>query len=136
MAVNGDLTVPYRAGSYGARSLENADFLIPAGTYEVELTWSPKFKKLLPILLDVPEREGIRIHMGTKPEHSQGCILVNFQTQMIINALLECVEKRNKDLSIELGLDENPNNEQKLEIYEEQHEQVLIDIREGTTQQA
>jgi hypothetical protein len=37
---------------------------IPYGEYKVELTYSPKFKRVLPILQDVPEFSGIRIHRG------------------------------------------------------------------------
>ena len=62
---------------YSIDTLENADYIIPAGTYKIDVTWSPKFKKFLPILEDVPERSGIRIHKGTKPEHSEGCILTD-----------------------------------------------------------
>ena len=40
------------------------------------LTMSPKFGVVLPLLENVPGRSGIRIHTGTKPEHSKGCILV------------------------------------------------------------
>ena len=57
-------------------TLENADYLVPALIYGVGVTMSPKFQRLLPILRQVPGREGIRIHRGTRPEHSQGCILV------------------------------------------------------------
>lgn len=58
-------------------TLENADYLVPALIYKVQVTWSPRFKRLLPALLQVPGRTGIRIHGGTKPEHSKGCILVS-----------------------------------------------------------
>lgn len=58
-------------------TLENADYLVPALIYKVAVTQSPKFKRLLPILEQVPGRTGIRIHRGTKPEHSLGCILVS-----------------------------------------------------------
>ena len=37
---------------------------------------SPRFKRLLPIVEHVPGRTGIRFHVGTKPSHSSGCILV------------------------------------------------------------
>ena len=50
---------------------------IPAGRYRVIVTYSPRFKKELPVLVKVPGFEGIRIHGGTKPEHSAGCILVS-----------------------------------------------------------
>ena len=41
------------------------------------MTYSPKWKKNMLEICDVPEREGIRIHTGTIPEHSTGCVLVS-----------------------------------------------------------
>ena len=58
-------------------TLENADYIIPVGIYEVRVTWSPRFKRMLPLVEQVPGRSGIRFHRGTKPEHSKGCVLVN-----------------------------------------------------------
>ncbi|WP_370526916.1 DUF5675 family protein [Bacteroides sp. 51] len=49
---------------------------IPSGTYKIILNVSPKFKRLLPRLLDVPFFEGILIHKGNTAEHSCGCIIV------------------------------------------------------------
>jgi len=49
---------------------------IAAGVYTVIITMSARFKRLLPLLLDVPEFEGVRIHPGNKPEDTDGCILV------------------------------------------------------------
>ena len=49
---------------------------IPAGRYDVAVTWSPRFKRWLPLLLKVPFREGIRIHAGNNPDDSSGCILL------------------------------------------------------------
>jgi hypothetical protein len=48
---------------------------IPYGTYEVDLTWSPKFKRLLPLVKNVPHFTGIRIHRGNTAGDSHGCIL-------------------------------------------------------------
>ena len=49
---------------------------ISAGTYEVILNLSPKFRRKLPRLLNVPHFTGILIHSGNTPEHTSGCILV------------------------------------------------------------
>jgi len=59
-----------------APTLENKDCIIPALIYKVAVTVSPKFGTLMPILYQVPGRSGIRIHGGTKPGHSQGCVLI------------------------------------------------------------
>ena len=53
---------------------------IPEGRYAVVISWSPKFKMWLPILLGGPEFnrkwQGIRIHAGNTSEDTEGCILV------------------------------------------------------------
>lgn len=48
---------------------------IPAGKYEITITHSPKFKRMLPLLIDVPNFEGVRIHPGNKETDTEGCIL-------------------------------------------------------------
>jgi len=48
---------------------------IPEGTYHIALTRSPRFNKITPELLRVPGFEGIRIHPGNTPEHTDGCLL-------------------------------------------------------------
>ena len=100
-------------------TIENADYLIPEGTYPVDRTWSPKFKKLLPEILDVPDRSGIRIHMGSKPEHSTGCILTSLAGMSLLQVLFNQIEfnqeYKNQDETVTIriigttqGLDQSP----------------------------
>lgn len=49
---------------------------IPAGKYKVIMTHSNRFKRVLPLLVDVPNFKGIRIHSGNTSEHTEGCIIV------------------------------------------------------------
>jgi hypothetical protein len=49
---------------------------IPAGEYKVILSHSPRFKRELPRLLNVPYFDGILIHRGNTPNHTEGCILI------------------------------------------------------------
>lgn len=49
---------------------------IPEGWYKIQVTRSPKFGRLLPLLYYVPGFEGIRIHAGNNRDHTSGCILV------------------------------------------------------------
>ena len=78
-AVKGRLMVfiPQIGWAFICNTLENKRYLIPEGKYPVSTTYSPKFKRNLPLLSNVKNRSGIRVHRGTKPEHSRGCILVN-----------------------------------------------------------
>ena len=78
-AITGRLVID---GRWYCNTLERVGYQIPALCYHVAVTQSPKFKRLLPLVTGVPRtgdkamRQGIRIHRGTKPEHSTGCILV------------------------------------------------------------
>lgn len=52
---------------------------IPYGTYKVELTYSPKFKKIMPEILNVKGFVGVRMHNGSYTYHSSGCPLVGIK---------------------------------------------------------
>ena len=105
-AVRGTLALPFDENKpLIYPTLENADYLIPEGTYPLKLTWSPKFRKLMPEICDVPDRTGIRIHKGTVPEHSTGCVLTPADALMnltvFINRINICYDNEQLFIAIE-----------------------------------
>ena len=58
----------------GSRVLGQRD-LIPEGVYKLILSYSPKFKRVLPEVLNVPFNSGVRIHKGNFPSDTSGCLL-------------------------------------------------------------
>ena len=127
-------------------TLEHLDYAIPAGFYRVRLTYSPRFKEILPILDGVigyrrsnvecqrsnvecrkskvecqqrsSLRTGIRIHAGNTIAHTTGCILVG-----------ESDETKHRLLSSRKALDQLRDY---LMNYQKQnpHEEIYIDITE------
>lgn len=86
---------------------------IPYGKYEIIVNYSPKFKRELPRLLNVPHFEGILIHRGNTHKDSSGCILVGENTKkgMVLNStkyemeltnLLKNTTRRGEKIYIEI----------------------------------
>ena len=86
-----------------------AQTAIPAGTYKITLEYSPKFKRRMPYLHDVPHFLGILIHSGNTERHSAGCIIVGENTvkgkvlnsQTTFKKLYALLEKED-DITIEI----------------------------------
>lgn len=86
---------------------------IPYGKYEIQVTYSPKFKRKLPLLLNVKHFEGIRIHRGNTAKDSSGCLIPGENTKrgMVLNStkyeleltnLIESANKRGEKVIIEI----------------------------------
>lgn len=49
---------------------------IPTGIYPVTITYSPKYKKMMPLISNVKGYSGIRIHSGNTSKDTEGCLIV------------------------------------------------------------
>ncbi len=81
----------WRDYEHGAYKIKGKS-AIPEGRYAVVISYSPKFKQWLPLLLGGPEFNkkwsGIRIHAGNSAKDTQGCILVgeNKEVGKVLNS--------------------------------------------------
>lgn len=80
---------------------------IPSGRYEIAITFSNRFQKYLPLLINVPGFAGIRIHPGNTAADTEGCLLPGFtkgknfvgesrKAFNILFAMMKKVEKKEK----------------------------------------
>ena len=133
-AITGRLVINGRWFCY---TLERVGYQIPALCYHVAVTMSPKFKRLLPLVCGVPQteakrregeraphkatsfvgapaeamRQGIRFHVGTKPEHSTGCILVpNRAIEKQLTDLILKAQNEHEEIILEV-IDYRPGTE-------------------------
>lgn len=84
-------------------TLENDKYKIPPLIYLLVVSLSPKFKRLLPYICAVPQRIGIRLHVGTKPEHSKGCILVpNREIEQQLTQEIYLLNNNREEVRIEI----------------------------------
>ena len=63
---------------------------------------SPKFKRLLPVLEQVPGRSGIRFHRGSQPEHSKGCILISAADEQSLTARWLAEQSSREEIRLEI----------------------------------
>ena len=72
-------------------TLENRSKVIPCGTYNIENSKSPKFKRELPLIYGykVAESRGIRIHAGNTSKDSAGCVLIGMGRDTVDGSLTE-----------------------------------------------
>ena len=61
---------------------------IPTATYTVIVTMSPRFKKELPLIMNVPNFSGVRFHGGNTENDSEGCPLLGMVRHM--DAISNC----------------------------------------------
>lgn len=92
------------------------DTAIPTGTYTVFVTHSPRFNRNLPIVMNVPGFEGIRIHAGNRASDTDGCILVGqWDRGMTLRnsgeALAQLIMKIREAEPVELKITQEPSHE-------------------------
>ena len=127
-------------GRWFCNTLERVGYQIPALCYHIAVTHSPKFKRLLPIVQNVPQRSGIRFHRGSKPEHSTGCILVvadnpNRSRDIDSSGKLSKLSSKHIPVGCRSSADVEQSLTQLLLQTQESHEEIIlevIDFRPGT----
>jgi hypothetical protein len=118
-AITGRLVIDDR---WFCNTLERKGYQILALFYPVKVTHSPRFKRLLPLVCGVPqteakrreargERQEIRFHVGTKPEHSTGCILVpNRAVEKELTDLILKTQNNHEEILLEV-IDYSPGTQ-------------------------
>lgn len=86
---------------------------IPAGTYTVVLSYSNRFKKIMPEILNVPNFTRIRIHCGNSSKDTEGCLLVGKWDGKTENWISDSKNTYNKLYSL---LEEASNNKENITI--------------------
>ena len=89
----------YVGGNKVCETLENKAKLIPCGEYNLNVSKSQKFDRMLPLVYndEVPMHRGIRMHVGNSVKDTTGCILVGFGRkgdQLVNSRIAESVVTR------------------------------------------
>ena len=98
-AITGRLVIN---GRWFCNTLERVGYQIPAICYPIRVTQSPRFKRLLPLVCNVPQRSGIRFHRGTKPQHSTGCILIPADKEKALTDLILQAQQSHEEIILEV----------------------------------
>ena len=98
-AITGCLVID---GRWFCDTLERVGYQILPLCYPVKVTRSPKFKRLLPLVSNVPQRSGIRFHRGTRPEHSTGCILLSKDKEIELTQLILQAQNSHEEIILEV----------------------------------
>ena len=83
---------------------------IPSGVYPVYITWSPKYKKPMPLIENVKGYSGIRIHSGNSAKDTEGCLLVGknkevgkvLESRKTYNELFNILNKTDEKIIIDI----------------------------------
>jgi len=71
-----DTLEPHRRDLRNGEAKIMGETAIPEGRYKVCLDKSPKFKRMMPYVLSIPNFSGVMIHPGNDVDDTKGCILV------------------------------------------------------------
>lgn len=129
LLVDGEKVSEFQSFKLKMYTLEHTDYAIPTGFYRLRMTYSPKFKEILPLLDGVigyhqakgerlkAMRQGIRIHAGNTIADTTGCVLVGDEAKG--ERLLSSRKALNRLLDYLLNYQkQNPNDEIYIEIVE------------------
>ena len=83
---------------------------IPTGIYQVLLTYSPKYKRIMPLINNVKGYSGIRIHSGNTDKDTEGCLLVGknkevgkvLESRITYNALFKRLQQAKGKIIIDI----------------------------------
>ena len=112
----GELTIDGKFECYTLEDIERdvkikSETAIPKGTYKVIINQSNRFKRLMPLLLNVPNFEGVRIHAGNTNHDTEGCILVGRtrgvdfigQSRKAYDSLFKKMQEAKEDITLTIS---------------------------------